>query len=268
MIRDIVEAHHQASQAWEKKAKKDRKRDVKGKGRASKPADAADDPNADSDDASDASDDDGDDIAMTSAKADAGIRKIRIGTFEDSGKCKGWAFIDFHTAQQATAALINGRNHSLNGRALTLEYASAEAVRRGGGRMDGQASVSAPKRDKTDKRPHGDRAGARAQAQAGEADGKGAEAEEQASKQAFYRPPLETNPYAASEASRAAAAIIQAGGKVHKPNKAERKALRDQKAKEDRGNSKKRVKPGAALADAKREKVAILPAAGTKVVFD
>ncbi|KAL8290245.1 hypothetical protein RQP46_003184 [Phenoliferia psychrophenolica] len=63
---------------------------------------------------------------------DAGIRKIRLGTFEDTGKCKGWAFVDFHLPEQCTRALLNIRNHSLNGRNLVVEYASAEAVRRGG----------------------------------------------------------------------------------------------------------------------------------------
>ncbi|KAF8514847.1 RNA-binding domain-containing protein [Hysterangium stoloniferum] len=61
------------------------------------------------------------------------IRKIRLGTFEDTGNCKGWAFVDFHNVEDATAVLINPRNHNLDGRKLVVEYASAEAVRRGGG---------------------------------------------------------------------------------------------------------------------------------------
>ena len=259
MIKEAVEAHFQATQAWEKKTKKDRKRAAKGKEKAVDDEDGASSFGSDSDEDEDTAQDE-----KKPVKADAGIRKVRIGTFEDSGKCKGWAFIDFLTAKQATAALVNGKNHYLNGRALTLEFASADAVRRGGGRMDGAASVSGPAKgerrqfDKRRQRPDYDEA----------VPEEGAKEEDQPVKQAFYRPPLETNPYAASEASRAAAAIIQAGGKVHKPNKAERKVLRDQKAKEERDNSKRRVKPGAALADAKREKMAILPAAGKKVVFE
>ncbi|PIL37016.1 hypothetical protein GSI_00708 [Ganoderma sinense ZZ0214-1] len=61
------------------------------------------------------------------------IRKIRLGTFEDSGKCKGWAFVDFTSTEYATSALTNPRNHHLNGRKLVVEFASPEAVRRGGG---------------------------------------------------------------------------------------------------------------------------------------
>jgi len=60
------------------------------------------------------------------------LKKIRLGTFEDSGKCKGWAFLDFMDVSEATAALTNPRNHKMNGRDLKLEYASPDAVRRGG----------------------------------------------------------------------------------------------------------------------------------------
>lgn len=61
----------------------------------------------------------------------AGIRKIRMGTFEDSGKCKGFAFVDFDSASLATKALIEPRNGRLLGRMLQLEFASSDAVRRG-----------------------------------------------------------------------------------------------------------------------------------------
>ncbi|KAL1740205.1 hypothetical protein HDZ31DRAFT_1558, partial [Schizophyllum fasciatum] len=59
------------------------------------------------------------------------LRKVRMATFEDSGKCKGFAFVDFGTKEFAEEALINPRNHHLNGRDLQVEFASAEAVRRG-----------------------------------------------------------------------------------------------------------------------------------------
>ncbi|CAE6425526.1 unnamed protein product [Rhizoctonia solani] len=61
------------------------------------------------------------------------LKKIRMGTFEDSGLCKGWAFLDFPNTAYATAVLVNPRNHHLNGRKLVLEYGSPDAVRRGGG---------------------------------------------------------------------------------------------------------------------------------------
>ena len=175
-----------------------------------------------------------------------------------------WAFVDFHTTAQSVAALIDGRNHQLNGRTLKVEFASADAVRRGGGHMDGLDGSTA--RDK--KRP-------RAEPSAGDGRGgyeeaaEGRDDEEPAApQQAFYRPPLESNPFTKVSAAEANAAIIQAGGRIHKPNKAERIAMRDLKSKEGRDDKKKRVKPGQALAEAKREKLAIQPSQGKKVVFD
>lgn len=44
-----------------------------------------------------------------------------------------WAFVDFTSTEHATCALVNPRNHSLDGRKLAVEYASPDAVRRGGG---------------------------------------------------------------------------------------------------------------------------------------
>ncbi|KAF5371198.1 hypothetical protein D9758_004099 [Tetrapyrgos nigripes] len=65
------------------------------------------------------------------AKKEDWIRRIRLGTFEDSGLCKGFAFVDFSGIEHATSALVNPRNHTFNGRKLVVEYASTEAVRRG-----------------------------------------------------------------------------------------------------------------------------------------
>lgn len=64
----------------------------------------------------------------------AGIRRIRMGTFEDSGKCKGFAFVDFDSAHHATAALIEPRNQRLLGRELVLQFAGIDAIRRGASR--------------------------------------------------------------------------------------------------------------------------------------
>lgn len=74
--------------------------------------------------------------------------------------------------------------------------------------------------------------------------------EHEAPKQAFYRPPLALEPW-------------KEAAKVHKPNKEERQALREEKK-----SKAKRQKPGAALATAQREKIAIQPAAGKKITFD
>ncbi|TEB18600.1 RNA-binding domain-containing protein, partial [Coprinellus micaceus] len=52
---------------------------------------------------------------------DGFILRVRMGTFEDSGACKGFAFIDFSSVDNATSALINIRNHLFNGRELKVE---------------------------------------------------------------------------------------------------------------------------------------------------
>ncbi|EGG11009.1 uncharacterized protein MELLADRAFT_115371 [Melampsora larici-populina 98AG31] len=64
---------------------------------------------------------------------DPAIRQIRLGTFEDSGKCKGFGFLDFRDTHSATQALMNKKNHRYLGRQIKVEYASEEAARRGGG---------------------------------------------------------------------------------------------------------------------------------------
>lgn len=61
------------------------------------------------------------------------VKKVRIGTFEDSGKCKGWAFVDFKETASATGAILDPKKHWLDGRKIRLEFGSEDAVRRGGG---------------------------------------------------------------------------------------------------------------------------------------
>ncbi|GAA5896842.1 hypothetical protein JCM6882_005048 [Rhodosporidiobolus microsporus] len=165
-IRDMFDRNQKRAAEWApkekgKKGEKSGKKPVKGKGKEEEGSDEEDDDDekADTDRDEDDSDDSDDDEEeeegkengaeegekkrekkakgkkepLDFAKAkDAGIRKVRLGTFEDSGKCKGWCFVDFHLPAQATRALLNLRNHTLNGRKLNVEFASADAVRRGG----------------------------------------------------------------------------------------------------------------------------------------
>lgn len=48
------------------------------------------------------------------------------------GDLRRFAFLDFRTIPLATAALLDPRNYSMDGRELKLEYAGADAVRRSG----------------------------------------------------------------------------------------------------------------------------------------
>ncbi|EKM59782.1 uncharacterized protein PHACADRAFT_137996 [Phanerochaete carnosa HHB-10118-sp] len=170
-------------------------------------------------------------------KKDQWIRKVRMGTFEDSGKCKGWAFVDLFTTEHATAALTNPKNHFLDGRKLVVEYASPEAVRRGGGLL----------REKTKDVPH---------QQQDEAAGGGHEQKRRAGR---------VRPKRKSEVAEGAAE--RQDERLAKRPRLEREEP-PHKAWEGReGRQKIRAKPGAALANAKRETAGIVPSQGKKIVF-
>ncbi|KAJ6458675.1 hypothetical protein C8R47DRAFT_1081601 [Mycena vitilis] len=174
---------------------------------------------------------------------DKWIRKVRMGTFEDSGLCKGFAFVDFTTIEHATSVLVNPKNYLLNGRKLVVEYASPDAVRRGAPKVkreDGGGPERPPQRRK-DFKPRGPRQDKKFGHGSTAAEGDG-DAEPSAPKQPVERTWHE----------RAAPRDAESGGtgreRTHK-------------------GPKNRPKPGAALALAKRESAAIVPSQGKKVVF-
>ncbi|KZS97833.1 hypothetical protein SISNIDRAFT_481720 [Sistotremastrum niveocremeum HHB9708] len=158
------------------------------------------------------------------------LRAVRLGTFEDSGLCKGWAFLDFTSIEAATEALIDQRNHHMDGRALKLEYASPDAVRRGGG----------PRGNAPTKRPA--RAGAVPENETGDNPRK--------------RKPETHDEHDPTESGKAAL-----DDSVEPTSKRQRS---DVKSKGPRI----RPRPGAALALAKREKVGIVESLGEKIVFE
>jgi RNA recognition motif-containing protein len=164
----------------------------------------------------------GEDVVVD-APPDPWIRKIRMGTFEDSGLCKGFAFVDFTSTEHATAALLHPKNHHLDGRKLVVEYASVDAVRRGGGpgsRPKKVSSLVAAARSERRESVVGNR---------------------------DERKSLETPSVPRDEKS------VDAG-------------RRSGAAKN--GTRKSRPAPGAALALAKREQVAIVPSQGRRITFD
>ncbi|KAF8592759.1 hypothetical protein K439DRAFT_1324152 [Ramaria rubella] len=154
------------------------------------------------------------------------LRKIRLGTFEDSGLCKGWAFVDFFNIEDATAVLIDPRNHHLDGRKLVVEFASADAVRRGGG------------------------PGAKAHRDNKEAPKGGNN----------IRKHDRSEGYSRDRPKKLDAEVTE--NQDEPPQKKAKTFDRN-----ERGSKGKRTKPGAALALAKREKVAIVPSSGKKIVF-
>ncbi|KAF9782735.1 hypothetical protein BJ322DRAFT_1072274 [Thelephora terrestris] len=166
-------------------------------------------------------------------KEDKWLRKIRMGTFEDSGKCKGWAFADFTSTEHATSALINPRNHSLDGRKLTVEYASPDAVRRGGG----PRGESGDYKHKTFKGRDGP-----GKVRKPRSDGH-----------------IEREP-------KPAAGQLTEGGE-RELERVERKLKRGSGFERASSRRGERPKPGAALALAQRGTAAILPSQGQKITF-
>ncbi|KAJ7682320.1 hypothetical protein DFH06DRAFT_292493 [Mycena polygramma] len=171
---------------------------------------------------------------------DKWIRKVRMGTFEDSGLCKGFAFVDFTSIEHATSVLVNPKNYLLNGRKLVVEYASPDAVRRGAPKVkreDGGAE-RAPQRRK-DFKPRGPRPDKKFGHETTADEGEGAESNA-------------PKPVERTWHERAAPRDTESGGTERE---------------RERKGPKNRPKPGAALALAKRESAAIVPSQGKKVVF-
>ncbi|KAF9266206.1 hypothetical protein L218DRAFT_922729 [Marasmius fiardii PR-910] len=174
-------------------------------------------------------------------ESESWIRKIRMGTFEDSGLCKGFAFVDFSTIENATSALVNPRNHHLNGRNLVVEYASVDAVRRGpnkqhvGGR-EGKQKTSKTRDPSTGRqRPE-------------------KKFSEKGTSEAITRDSV-PRPEGQDDVRG------QEGNADHR-----KRTGKGPDAPRQKG-PRHRPKPGAALAQAKRQSAAIVPTTGKKIVF-
>ncbi|PWN45223.1 hypothetical protein IE81DRAFT_285961 [Ceraceosorus guamensis] len=177
----------------------------------------------------------------------AGIRKIRMGEFEGTNKCKGFAFVDFHTVAHATATLISPRMRYLDGREIKLEYGSADAVRRGAVKNRNAAGAHEAGHRPHARAPHG------------------------FSRRKPQRDAENLYDGGAEPATAGPAPLPgsfdpeQPLARAHKPTKEEREARRAAQ-----GHSKRRQAPGAALASAQREKIGIAADAvpqGKKIVF-
>lgn len=169
------------------------------------------------------------------------IRKVRLGTFEDSGHCKGWAFVDFTSTEHATAALTNPKNHHLDGRKIVVEYASPDAVRRGGG------LALLGKKDKYSK--------------------EGREFKERIKE---TLPKRHHAKHAVDEGGDAEGADEDTAEPPPPKEKREKKSDPRKSGKDSRRDStsrKVRAKPGAALAQAPRASATIVPSQGQKIKF-
>jgi len=167
---------------------------------------------------------------------DPWIRKIRMGTFEDSGLCKGFAFVDFTSTEHATAALIHPKNHQLDGRKLVVEYASADAVRRGGG------------------------AGPRPKKTSAEGTGEGGHTRRK-------KPESAAAGDCANDKSHTAT-VMTTKNSTPPEERGIAPGRRSDASAKAKVTRKPRPAPGAALALARREQVAIVPSQGRRITFD
>ena len=138
-----------------------------------------------------------------------------------------FAFIDFETTSHATTVLTNSRNHYLDGRKLVVEYASADAARRGGYREKSQKTG-----------------------------GK--------SKQPAKRISPRKQKLLLREATKAEQNMEGSAFKGSNERPAKKMRTEEEFSKP---RQKRRPKPGAALALAKREQFAIVPSEGTRMTF-
>lgn len=142
-----------------------------------------------------------------------------------------FAFIDFESTVHSTNVLTNPRNHYLDGRKLVVEYASADAARRGGYREKSQTSASTA------------------------STGKGTTRTERTTPRKDKQLPRESAETQESQET-------QMNEDYDKWPKKMRRTEEPSKSKFNR-----RPKPGAALALAKREKFAIVPSEGSRMTF-
>lgn len=152
--------------------------------------------------------------------------------------------MDFTSIDNSTAALINPKNHHLNGRDLKVEYASPDAVRRGGSSTGG----AVPKR-----RP----------LSAGYKKTRGRKKDGEAAQDDGTKPGSATRDDHPPHARNDSKNRMKVG--KERPSSFSTAGKLADRGKEMGTNS--RPRPGAALAQAKRETAAIVPSQGKKVVF-
>lgn len=154
------------------------------------------------------------------------------------------------TVEHATSALINPRNHHLNGRKLVVEYAGPDAVRRGAPKGKGDGVFKGSRAARPERIWGGDKStaprksgGAQDQDQEHDGEVPGGRGE--------------------GETVGASAAGEEAPSKRSWEHKETSQLNKDGRHKGPRS----RPKPGAALALAKRESIAIVPSQGQKITF-
>ena len=135
--------------------------------------------------------------------------------------------------------LFRSRNHYLDGRTLKVEYASPDAARRGGYREKG---VGGGKND-----------GSRPSKKASEGRARDGHAPKRK--------------WGESEVDNESGAAYESNTDQTGRHEAEQNSKTKWPRQDDKNSKHRRPKPGAALAMAKRENVAIVPSEGTRLTF-
>lgn len=157
------------------------------------------------------------------------ITKIRMATFEDSGNCKGFAFVDFRDVDGATEALKDKSCRKLGGRFLRMEFGEDRSQR--------------TKQEKFKSRNSG-------------------YSNEDGAETAEHGAGADTS-YSQSKSTDTGYDNYQERPKRKHDS---RHSGNDRKSQSIGPN--KRLKPGLALATAQRAKPSIVPSAGKKITFD
>lgn len=168
------------------------------------------------------------------AKGTAQFPLLFLGYMELILSVRRFGFVDFGSVEASTRALVNLKNFSHMGRQLTIEYASADAVRRGGGARPTTSKSNQPSRAPRSTPPSTATSNPRPQ-----------------------KPSRAPPPTAPTPALPASEPVTDASSV----------ALSGFKKKQFLG----RVTPGAALANAKRAPIGIIKnpdKVGKKIVFD
>ncbi|KAI7852682.1 hypothetical protein BDC45DRAFT_537239 [Circinella umbellata] len=75
------------------------------------------------------------------------IMNVRLGTFEDSGKCKGFGYVDYETVEDATLAIRASNKHIIDGQKIRVEFGSEQAYKRGRPWLQRDAARDAAKKE-------------------------------------------------------------------------------------------------------------------------
>lgn len=76
---------------------------------------------------------------------------VRIGTFQDTGRCKGFGYLDFEDLQSAKAAFNSLIGTKIKGRLVRIEFASEQAAKKGKPWLDNPQKPKRHKQEESEK---------------------------------------------------------------------------------------------------------------------